>query len=218
MPSKYDFLLLDFDFTLADSSRGVVKCVNYALSALGLAPADPQSISKTIGYSLPETLTQLSGEQDDALRRKFAGLFVKRADQVMADLTTVYDYVPQAVARLKQKGLTLAIVSTKYRYRIEEILTRDGLLGFFTTIVGGEDVKLHKPDPAGLSLAMRQLAASPGKTLYAGDSLVDAEAAKRCGVDFAAVLSGTTAKEEFSALPVKRIFPNLEQLTEWVLG
>ena len=41
----------DFDFTLADSSPGVVACVNEALAGLGLPPASAERIHMTIDLS-----------------------------------------------------------------------------------------------------------------------------------------------------------------------
>ena len=44
-------MICDFDFTLADSSPGVVACVNEALAGLGLPPASAERIHATIGLS-----------------------------------------------------------------------------------------------------------------------------------------------------------------------
>jgi phosphoglycolate phosphatase-like HAD superfamily hydrolase len=54
-------VLYDFDFTLADSSPGVVDCVNCALRQLGLSAAPPDLIRQTIGLSMSATLAHLTG-------------------------------------------------------------------------------------------------------------------------------------------------------------
>ena len=146
----------------------------------------------------------------------FARLFVERADRVMADKTGLLPGVRETVARLRGRGLALGIVSTKYRYRIEGILRREGLLAPFAAIVGGEDVTAHKPDPEGLRLAMERLGAGPEETLYVGDSVTDAEAARRAGVSFVAVLSGTTPREAFLGYPVCAMIQSLTNLPEWI--
>lgn len=48
-------VLFDFDYTLGDSSSGIVISVNYALNKLAYPPAEPQVVCSTIGLSLPET-------------------------------------------------------------------------------------------------------------------------------------------------------------------
>ena len=194
----YEAIIFDFDFTLADSFRGIVQCANHALKVMGLPPKTPDEIRRTVGYSLPESLVKLVGEKHSARGGEYMKLFVDKADEVMADLTYVYDFVPETIENRKEKGLRLGIVSTKFRYRIEDVLGRDGLLEPFEVIVGGEDVSEFKPDPESLNLAVKKLGVSHEAVLYVGDSVVDAEAAMRAGVPFAAVLSGTTSRTAFS--------------------
>src|SRR5712691_11873691 len=80
-------IICDFDFTLADSSPGVVACVNEALAGLGLPPASAEHIHVTIGLSLPHTLQALTGIVEPALATAFTRRFVAHADQVMHGLT-----------------------------------------------------------------------------------------------------------------------------------
>ena len=79
-------------------------------------------------------------------------------------------------------------------------------------IVGGEDVEREKPDPAGLSAAVERLDVAPAALLYVGDSLTDAETARRAGVRFAAVLTGTTASEAFADHAVEGLLRTLDEL------
>jgi len=175
---RFTAVIFDFDYTLADSSRGVLECVNHALGSLGLPTATREEIDGTIGMSLPDTLACLAGEGHRGRGEEFSRLFIERADEVMAGLTTVYEQAPRVMERLKGRGLSLGIVSTKFRYRIEAILGREGLLEPFDVIVGGEDVSRQKPDPEGLLSAIERLGCPPSEALYVGDSLIDAEA--RC--------------------------------------
>jgi phosphoglycolate phosphatase len=190
-------ILFDFDYTLADSSAGVIDCIGFALRELGLPPVSDDAACRTIGLSLAATLVVLAGPQPADVIAAFARLFVEQADRVMADKTALFPAVRETLAGLRGRGLKLGIVSTKYRRRIETILRREGLLSHLAVIVGGEDVAAHKPDPESLMLAMQRLVMGPDETLYVGDSLTDAEAAKRAGMPFVAVLSGTTEREAF---------------------
>lgn len=211
-------ILFDFDYTLADSSRGVVDCIEFALRELGLPPVSESDACRTIGLSLPDTLAALAGPQPAAVGAAFARLFVEQADRVMAGKTVLLSGVRETVARLRDFGLALGIVSTKYRRRIEAILRREGLLDAFATIVGGEDVSRHKPDPESLRLAMARLNVGPEETLYVGDSVTDAKAAQRAGVPFVAVLSGTTPREAFGGYDVCAVIEHFEDLTEDLTG
>lgn len=211
-------ILFDFDYTLADSSLGVIDCIGFALRELGFAPVSDDAACRTIGLTLPDTLAALVGPQPAAVSARFARLFVEQADRVMVDKTALFAGARETVARLQARGLVLGIVSTKYRRRIEITLGRDGLLTPFAVIVGGEDVSAHKPDPESLRCAMDRLGVAPTETLYVGDSLTDAEAAKRAGVPFAAVLSGTTPREAFEKRYGCVVFGGLKELGDWIVN
>ena len=195
-------VIFDFDYTLADSSPGVIECVNFAFGRLGLRRASPESIRKTIGMSLSKTLEALAGPEHAPLSDEFYRLFVQRADEVMVESTRLYAHVSAAVRELKSLGLLLGIVSSKYRRRIEVTLGAADLLDSFDVIVGGEDVQDIKPSPVGLRKAIDRLTGSVDAALYVGDSTTDAETAKRALVRFVAVLSGVTLREEFAPFPV----------------
>jgi phosphoglycolate phosphatase len=205
-------VLFDFDYTLADSSRGVIDCVRFVLDELSLSPASDDAVCRTIGLSLPDTLAALAGPQPTEISAAFSRLFVEQADRVMAAKTVLYPGVREAVARLQARELVLGVVSTKYRRRIETILGREGLLEPFSVIVGGEDVSEHKPDPASLRLAMERLYVQSREVVYVGDSVADAEAARRAGIAFVAVLSGTTPREAFDEYGACAVIDRLAEL------
>ena len=49
-------------------------------------------------------------------------------------------------------------------------------------------------------LCMERLGVKKNETLYIGDNIIDAKTAMAAGVDFAAVLTGSTSKDEFRTL------------------
>jgi phosphoglycolate phosphatase len=211
-------VIFDFDYTLADSSEGVIECVNHALRGLRLPSADPRAIRATIGMSLPDVFARLAGSGNADKAREFIRLFTARADEVMADRTVLFPDVPASLRRLKAGPLALAIASTKFRYRIEQILRRENLLDCIDAVVGGEDVERHKPDPACLLRTMEKLGCPPADALFVGDTPIDAETAQRGGVAFAAVLSGVSDREDFAPCPVEHFAPNLRQMADWILA
>ena len=109
-------------------------------------------------------------------------------------------------------GFVLGILSTKFRYRISEILKRYDLTEQFSAIVGGEDVQKSKPDPEGLQLLLEQIAMEPDQAILIGDSITDAKTAFRGRVDFIAVLTGNNSADEFSAYSPTAV---LESVTEF---
>lgn len=214
---KIRAVLFDFDYTLADSSKGIMECINFALNALNLPSVSYGTVCKTIGMSLAETFHTLSGGRQQSRTDEFIRLYTKRADEVMEKLSVLYDSVPPVIRRLKQHGLLLGVVSTKFHYRIEAILKREHLFDAFSVIVGGEDVSKQKPDPEALQLAINTLGISPNRVLYAGDSVIDAETARRANISFVAVLSGITRSSEFDVYSPCAIHKDLYQFADWLL-
>ena len=172
---------------------------------MDLPCASEDDICRTIGLALPETLARLAGEGLRHRADEFRQHWRRRSDQIMVDWTRVFPCVADTLEGLKRCGFGLGIVSTKYRSRIEKVLARETLAHYFDAIVGGEDVEAFKPDPGGLLAAIERLAVPLSRALYVGDSVTDAETARRAGVAFLAVLSGKTESPEFSGYPVEAV-------------
>jgi phosphoglycolate phosphatase len=195
---NFKAIIFDFDYTLADSSRGIIECINYALKNLNLPTANEEVACGTIGLSLPDALVRIAGEEHLCHKDEFIKYFMERADEVMVSGTQLFDGVRETLQSLRENGIKLGIVSTKNRFRIEQTLERDGMEKLFDIIIGGEDVANHKPDPEGVNKVIEILKLEKTDVLYVGDSVTDAETAKRAGVNFCAVLSGVTKRQAFS--------------------
>ena len=211
-------VVFDFDYTLADSSQGAIECINFALGEMGLAEASAEACCRTIGLSLNETFLALAENHESHRCPEFYRLFVQRAEEVMAHLTELYESVPVTIDTLREQGLRLAIVSTKYRRRIHQVLEREAMLDRFEVVIGGEDVAQHKPHPQGLFEAMERLECSPASVLYVGDSVVDAELARRAGVPFVNVLSGVTPRSDFDTYEPLATLRHVSELPQFLLS
>lgn len=211
-------VIFDFDYTLADSSEGAIDCINFALNEMGLACVSAEAACRTIGLSLSETFLTLGEHHERTRCDEFHRLFVQRADEVMVGLTVLYDSVPATIDALVEQGLRLGIVSTKYRRRIEGVLAREGVIDRFQVVIGGDDVEQHKPHPQGLFEAIERLECAPSSVVYVGDSIVDAEVAKRAGVQLIVVLSGTTPREDFANYEPLAVLENIGELPGFLVG
>lgn len=209
-------VLFDFDFTLADASTGIVECINHALEAMGLESAPPESILKTVGLSLRDTLIALRGPEHAARFDEFHDLFVRRADSVMTRSTRLYTATAPTLRALSARGLQVGICTNKYRYRILEVLEREGLRELVHVIVGCEDVAELKPHPEGLWRAAEALGVTMTDTLYVGDSVTDAEAAQRAGAPFVAVRSALTPPEALGRFPLLAMLEDVGLLIPWL--
>ena len=209
---NYTAYLFDFDYTLANSSAGIVICFQHVLQGNGYRNVSDDDIRRTIGKTLEESFAILTGVSDPVVLEEYRKAYVREADVYMTAHTVLFPETAPVLAELKKAGKKLGIISTKYRYRIRELLDKEELTHLFDIIVGGEDVKAHKPSPEGLLFAMEHIGVLPEDTLYIGDSVVDAETALAARVDFAGVTHGVTTAEELAAYPHWRIMPSLNGL------
>lgn len=206
--------LFDFDYTLANSEKGIVMCFQHVFERNGFKGIDDEAIKKTIGQTLEEAFMLLTGIKDRETVAGYRKQYVEKADEVMVANTRLYPEVLPMLKRLKEKGAKTGIISTKYRYRIESTVSLYGMDELVDLIIGGEDVETAKPSPEGVLKALERLECSREKTLYIGDSLVDARTAENAGVHFAAVTTGTTTAADFEAVPHVKIMRDLSELVE----
>ncbi|HCD9236476.1 TPA: HAD-IA family hydrolase [Elizabethkingia anophelis] len=210
--SKYNTYIFDFDYTLADSSKGIIMCFRYVLENYGYHDISDYQIKLTIGKTLEESFSILTGITDKETLTLYAKEYVKKADDWMTANTVLFPETSAVLHALKERGYKIGIVSTKYRYRIMEFVEKEFPKEFFDIVIGAEDVRAHKPDPAGLILAINKLQSDLEKCLYIGDSIIDAKTALAIGVDFYGVLNGITTREELLIYPHIKIADNLNDL------
>lgn len=211
---RYTTYLFDFDYTLADSSRGIIICFRNVLQRHGFTEATDMAIKRTIGKPLEESFSILTGITDAEQLETFRKEYEKEADQYMSINTRLFADTLPTLHKLKKEGARIGIISTKYRFRILEFLKIHLPNDWFDIIIGGEDVKKHKPSPEGLLLAIQKLNVAPEDTLYIGDSTVDAETAAAAGVSFVGVTSGMTRRGELARYPHVKIISHLRELTD----
>jgi 2-haloalkanoic acid dehalogenase type II len=101
-----------------------------------------------------------------------------------ADCVT-YPDTRETLARLKQMGLKLGLVSTAYEEDITAIFEKANLKkGFFDIIIGANTIKREKPHPDVFKYALKKLKVKPEETLFVGDHIDnDYKGARAVGID-----------------------------------
>lgn len=207
---RYTTYIFDFDYTLVDSSRGIVTCFRHVLGNHGHTGVTDTEIKRTIGKTLEESFSILTGITEARTLADYKREYVKAADVHMTANTFFFPETIEVLETLKSQGAVLGIVSTKFRYRILDLFEKTGHDGLVDFIVGGEDVTAAKPDPEGLLLAIgRASGGGKSEVLYVGDSVVDAATAQAASTDFAGVLHGMTTCEELKTYPHVAIVDDL---------
>ena len=213
---KVKGLIFDFDYTLGDSTKGIVQSINYALTKMGHSSATEEAIRHTIGLSLDDTYISLTGDEKRSNCEKFNTYFVEKANEVMVENTVLLPKVSSTLELLRQKGITTGIVTTKHHYCIDQILERYGKQHLMDYVIGCEDVCAVKPNPEGLYKMLDLMNLDKNDILYIGDSLTDARAAQNADINFIAVTTGTTTREDFSSHRCVNMMDSMDELLELV--
>ena len=206
----------DFDYTLADCTDSIVAGFVHGLTGLGWPAPDREAVRKTVGFLLEDSYSILTGDLDPDHQARFRALFSEAAVERQRRETTLFPGAEELLRGLKKQGVKTAIVSTKRGDTIQIILERLGLADAVDLVIGSADVKRHKPDPEGLLFALERLEVCPEETLFCGDTVLDAGAARNAGTRFAAVLLGTTPAEAFVRFCPDHIAPDLWDLAGWL--
>jgi HAD superfamily hydrolase (TIGR01509 family) len=171
-------IVFDLDGTLLDSLPLVLAAISHALEPFGPRPT-------------MEIFAKLGGPPD-----RFMATLLEDVANVPAALQRMDEYHHQNVhliqpyagvgaflADLRGRGVAVAIWTGRDRATTEALLQEHKLGGYFDTIVCGDDLPTHKPDPAGLVEIVRRLGVQPQETLFVGDADVDVLGGAACGVD-----------------------------------
>lgn len=120
---RHTTYLFDFDYTLADSSKGIVICFQNVLKNHGYNNVTDEEVKRTIGKTLEDSFSILTGELNMEILQKYKKLYEQEANQYMTINTFLYPETLTVLQTLKKNGAKLGIISTKYRYRIKDLLS-----------------------------------------------------------------------------------------------
>lgn len=213
---KYQAVFFDFDYTLGDATESIWEGFTYAFGKMGLPLPQREAVRRTVGLLLEDAYTVLTGDDREEKREEFRRWFHEVVIHTQAEKTVLFPGAAELLRALHREGVKVGIVTSKKYETLHNILTRHGLTGYLSYAVGGDQVAAPKPDPEGLLGGMAATGVTPAAVLYCGDTIIDAETARRAGVDFAAVLNGTTTAAEFQPYPSVRVCPDLAGLQAWL--
>jgi len=205
-------ILFDWDGTLVDS-LGAFQHANAAVMAAFGLPWDEAIYRRNYAPDWRLMYTNLgvpSDRLDEANKlwhTTFAG-----AEDVIA-----FEGVAGALARLHGAGCGLGIVTAGDRVIVEPQLARTGLGPLLPVRVFGDDLAVHKPDPAPLrrALELLGLAGRPESVAYVGDAPTDMLMARAVGVRAVGIASVVGDPDELREAGADEVAPTV---AAWVDG
>ena len=193
---KYKCLFFDLDGTLTDSSEGIINSIIYALEKMNVDIKDKAILKKFVGPPLMDSYKKYYGfNQEEAelglklFREYFSvkGIFENR----------LFDGIYDLLEQLYNAGVELVLATSKPDVYAEQILEHFGIKKFFTHISACpmEEADTTKLDIIKGALKMTSVK-NKEEILMIGDTFLDVNGAKECGLDSIGILYGTDGPEE----------------------
>jgi phosphoglycolate phosphatase len=178
-------VLFDWDGTLVDSSHGLVRAYNLVRAAFDMAPVTreyymdqvaPMGNSRTIFTQLVPHAVEKAIEIFYAEIRDHYNETIDLMPGVMAVL-----------ADIQARGITMGIVSNLAQEHLDRGVDRLGVRPFMSVVIGADQSRPGKPDPAPIFMALDDLGVPrdlASRVWFVGDSSADRDAAAAAGCPF----------------------------------
>ncbi len=181
----FDIVGFDLDGTLLDTHRDLGAAVNHALVVGGQQPVPVEEIEDLIGGGAKMMLKRVTdsrgGLPDDQFRVLYKALLAYYAENNCVH-TRAYDGVNEALDRLTEHGVRLALITNKFESFARTILNRLDLARHFEVILGGDTLGKGRSKPAPDPLIEARARLGGGSFVYIGDSSYDVQSARAAGV------------------------------------
>lgn len=216
--SRFKVLIFDFDYTLFDTSDGVVECMQRAFAASNQEIPTEAAIRATIGLPLPQAIPSLNAALSKAEVGEIERHFLQFADLYMVVRTRPIPPIPSLPLELAKEGFKLALFTGKYRARVARTLENHGLLGCFDPILCGDEIR-GKPDPEGITKICEKWSDySRDEFVMIGDHYLDILTAKNGGIDCIAISSGKTSPDVLASYNPLAVIRDLNGLRAVLSG
>ena len=186
-------VIFDLDGTLIDSAPDIWHAANAVLDEAGLARVTFDQSRGFIGRGARVFVERMeravTGRNDpartDHLHRRFLH-FYERAHEN----TRVYDGVAEVLEGIRARGMALGLCTNKPIGPTRAVLRHLRWDGLFQYVIGGDSLRVAKPDPEPLLAVVEGLGLELAQTVYVGDSETDAETAERAAATFGLYTQG----------------------------
>lgn len=213
---RIENVLFDLDGTLVDSVPGIEYSAMAAVSAV-IPQREELSLRRLIGPPVREVLRQALNCDEpgtlDELERRFRVSYDSEGWQK----TVAYDGVAEVLFWLSRANVKSFVITNKPIIPTRKILGALGFAGYFEEVVSlnsREPPFLSKAEAAGYLITKHGLKTET--TIFVGDSIDDARAAKLCDLRFAAAAYGYGRPHTQYELPVHIVLPEPDKLVSVV--
>ena len=218
----FDLVLFDLDGTLIDTLPDLHAAACAMLNDLGRPPLPLESIRAYVGRGIPNLIKRVLAnslhvaEDPNPPPPEAVASYRRHYARENGRNAKVYPGVLEGLASLRAQGVPLGVVTNKADTFIQPLLEQTGLSGYFEVLVGGDRLPKVKPDPMPLVWACGRLGVSPTETLFIGDSINDALAARAAGCPVFLLPYGYNEDRDVQELDCDAIVESIRDIAEMV--
>ena len=214
-PLRFDLIAFDWDGTLSDSTRLIVRCIQAAVIDVGGAKPSENDAAWVIGLGLAEALARAA---PDVPKEKYAELGARYRYHYLQhqDDLVLFDGVLQMLDALRARGHKLAVATGKSRRGLNEALKSMALRDRFDASRTADET-FGKPHPRMLLELMEELDIPAERTLMIGDTTHDLQLALNAGCASVGVSYGAHEPESFDVLKPLFVAHSVASLEAWLL-
>jgi phosphoglycolate phosphatase len=214
-PRRFDLIAFDWDGTLFDSTKIIVRCIQQAVVDVGGAMPTDKAAAYVIGMGLMQALAHAA---PDVPQEKYPELGARYRHHYLArqnDLS-LFEGVLALLGELKARHHWLAVATGKSRRGLDDALHTVQLKGMFDGSRTADETA-GKPHPLMLQELMREFGTEPQRTLMIGDTTHDLQMALNAGCPSVGVSYGAHEPGEFTALDPLFVAHSVRSLHDWLL-
>lgn len=180
--AHYRAAIFDLDGTLVLSEPAWELSKRRLMDELGLHL--PQSVYDAfVGRGVPDFLAEVLGpDLTDSRKAILANRIATEADLLLAEMRQPVPGAAEAVARLFEAGLRIAVCSSAPLRHIDAALQQLGVSDRVTTVVSAADLPRGKPDPMPYLETLRLLGIPPADAFAIEDALPGVRSAHAAGL------------------------------------
>jgi phosphoglycolate phosphatase len=214
-PLRFDLIAFDWDGTLYDSTRLIVRCIQAAVIDVGGVKPSENDAAWVIGLGLAEALARAA---PDVPKEKYAELGARYRYHYLQhqDDLVLFDGVLQMIDALRARGHKLAVATGKSRRGLNEALKTVALRDRFDASRTADET-FGKPHPRMLLELMEELEVPAERTLMIGDTTHDLQLALNAGCASVGVSYGAHEPESFDELKPLFVAHSVASLEAWLL-
>lgn len=207
-------VLFDFDGTIVDTTDLIYRSMRYATSTVLGRDYPRETLLNGVGRPLSEQMKIFDAERADEL----LDVYRRHNEAHHDDFIQEFPGIEEALSRLREAGLELAVVTSKSRISVEQTLARfPGLGEVVDRFVTMEDTTEHKPNPEPLLKGLEILGAVSQEAAYVGDSPYDIAAAKAADLTSYGVSWGAFPHESLREAGPDYLFSDVDGVVESLL-